>query len=355
MSKINKVVVKGVSYDIEDKNTASKALHYDSFNAIPTANAVNISGKSVDGSNTLLMGISAATTDKAGVMSAEDKRKLDNVPSTIESAIVEESKATDEKIATEKTRAEQVEQTLANDIANAPNLALRALFVAAGAEYNDSGTDKAKTAHWGETVTHKAGHYYLNGLGDITEKQMLYIYNRGVFNDSEKAPFGNAPTARFNNIRTNLCRVGMWNCSLLSYLCVSNKTIEVVNLYITNSNNVTEACTVSFSDTESLFNGASNLSVIDTRCILKSATWKSTTFTGCKKLKELKITNLGNNIVFKDSPLLSKATVLYMIQKSTTTSTITITLHADAYARLANDADIVAALEAQPLITLVSA
>ena len=56
-----------------------------------------------------------------------------------------------------------------------------------------------------------------------------------------------------------------------------------------------------------------------------------------------------------ESPLISKKSILLMIQKAKPTSTITITLHPDAYARLADDADIVASLAAQPLITLVSA
>jgi hypothetical protein len=45
--------------------------------------------------------IPAATAEKAGVMSAEDKKALDAVPSKIESAITEESKVTDKKIADE--------------------------------------------------------------------------------------------------------------------------------------------------------------------------------------------------------------------------------------------------------------
>lgn len=232
--------------------------------------------------------------------------------------------------------------------------ALRSLFVAAGAEYNDGITDKTKTAPWGETVIHKAGHYYLNGLGDITEAQMLKIYNRGVFNDSEKCPLGYS-TNRFNYIRTNLCRVGMWNATLSSYLCTVNTMIEVVNLHITNYNATSDTCAIIFSDSESLFNGASKLSVIDTRCLLNSSTWRNTAFQGCKQLKEVRIRSLKSNIVFKDSPVLSKATALYMIQNAAPTTAITITLHPDAYARLEEDAEIVAALEAQPLITLVSA
>jgi hypothetical protein len=56
-----------------------------------------------------------------------------------------------------------------------------------------------------------------------------------------------------------------------------------------------------------------------------------------------------------NSQFLSKDSLLYCIEKSAPTTAITITLHPDAYARLADDADIVAALEAQPLITLVTA
>lgn len=55
------------------------------------------------------------------------------------------------------------------------------------------------------------------------------------------------------------------------------------------------------------------------------------------------------------SKYLSKPSVKNMIEKAAPTSAITITLHADVYARLAEDADIVAALEAKPLVTLVSA
>ena len=67
-------------------------------------------------------------------------------------------------------------QKLSADVREKVNNPLRPLFIATGAEYNDTGADKTKTAPWGETVTHKAGHYYLNGLGDITEEEMMDIY-----------------------------------------------------------------------------------------------------------------------------------------------------------------------------------
>ena len=59
-------------------------------------------------------------------------------------------------------------------------------YVAAGAEWNGTGADIVKTTPWADladddadkTVVHKAGYWYLNGLGDITNEQMRVIYNR---------------------------------------------------------------------------------------------------------------------------------------------------------------------------------
>ena len=56
-----------------------------------------------------------------------------------------------------------------------------------------------------------------------------------------------------------------------------------------------------------------------------------------------------------DCKNISKNSVLYMLNNAVPASAITITLHPDAYTRLADDAEIIAALEAQPLVSLVSA
>lgn len=285
--------------------------------------------------------LAQATTTLSGAIAAEKTRA--------EGA----EKANADAIAAEKTRAEAVEQALANGIANAPNLALRALFVAAGAEYNDSGTDKTNTTPWGETVTHKAGHYYLNGLGDITEGQMTRIYNRGNFNDADIAPFSDSYSLA-NNIRTNLPRIGSWNGNLQTYLSRSNNRIEVITLHVARFS-ISEMCSITFSNTESLFTGSSALSVIDTRCRLVSSNWSGSAFKDCISLKEVRIEKLKNNLVFAQSSQLSKASVLFAVERATPTAPISITLHPEAYSRLAEDADIVAALEAQPLVTLVSA
>lgn len=261
---------------------------------------------------------------------------------------------------TKKESANEVADYITNGIEEnkakaeeAPNLALRSLFIAAGAEYNDTDTDTTKTTPWGETVTHKAGHYYLNGLGDITEAQMTKIYNRGYFNDDDKCPLG---YSTWHSIRTNLGRKGMWNPTIKgSYFAYSTQQETLIlHIYLQSK----DSGNVSFSSETNVayFCGNSpKLRIIDPRMTLTCNKWDDTSFISCPALEEVRVKYLKSNIVFKDSPVLSKATVLCMIQNAAPTIAITITLHQDAYARLAEDAEIVAALEAQPLITLVTA
>ena len=245
-------------------------------------------------------------------------------------------------------------QKLSADIRTKVENPLRPLFIATGAEYNDSGTDKTKSTLWGESITHKAGHYCLNGLGDITEEQMLKIFNRGHFNESEKSALGYSPGG-VNNIRTNLCRTGLWNGTIGNYLCMSNSVIEVLTLHIISNQAAKDTCLISIPDADSAFSNATKLSIIDIRCNLTSSSWKNSTFLGCINLKELHIHSLKSNIFFQDCPDLSKASLMYMIEKAAPTTAIAITLHPDAYTLFADDANIIALLEAQPLVSLVSA
>lgn len=252
----------------------------------------------------------AATTEKAGVMSAEDKNALDTAASR----------------------------------------ALRTLFVAAGAEYNDTATDIEKTAPWGEAVTHKAGHYYLNGLGDITEEQMIDIYNARCL------PYPYADEYYRNiEIRTNIGRAitggdtSFYHLGLL-FFYVNALEVAVINANLSMYSYV--------FDMRSAFKGCKNLSyIIGTIYNVSSAVQNmiNECFKGCEKLKSVKIRALHLNISFSDSSLISKESIFFLIKNANTSSAVAITLHPDAYARLANDADIVTALEEQPLVSLVSA
>lgn len=225
---------------------------------------------------------------------------------------------------------------------------LRSLFIAAGAEYNDTGADKTKTAPWGESVTHKAGHYYLNGLGDITEEQMANIYNAGAFASENLSGI-----YEDSNIRTNLAPRGINIRRFKTFDLTnsfSNPLFEVVAL---SDGNQDSAYPVKVNSVNGFLIFANKvkrvLGIIDVKEVKG---W--TTIFGYS-LEYLYLINMSSTLRFPECVLLSKDSVLFLINNSIPATIISIVLHPDAYSRLADDADIVAALEAQPLVTLVSA
>ena len=244
-------------------------------------------------------------------------------------------------------------QKLAADVREKVDSPLRPLFIAAGAEYNDSGADTAKTAPWGETVTHKAGHYYLNGLGDITEEQMMDIYNAGMLKNNIAGFYANN-----NRIRTILPAKtsGQEGFGTISLNGILNNATSVESVLFTDRESLAERLGVSFTagTAYSAFSGCSNLVYIQKMNFSSVATLTSV-FDKCNSLVYANINGLKCNLNWGYSVMISKESVIYTIQNAFPVSAITITLHPDAYARLADDADVVAALEAQPLVSLVSA
>lgn len=239
-------------------------------------------------------------------------------------------------------------QKLSADVREKVDNPLRPLFIAAGAEYNDSGADKTKTAPWGETVTHKAGHYYLNGLGDITEEQMVEIYNAGkIIRDTYCTYISNKKIRTTLNVDFSGGEAA--GCTLYQTFdkCSSIETVRL-----------TVADKFFPSSLTASFNGCRNLTHIIPilRCtFLGSSVNLTNAFNGCISLKYVKLEKFAVPVSFSDSSYISKESILHTVQNAAPTSAITITLHPDAYARLADDAEIVAALETQPLISLVSA
>lgn len=233
-------------------------------------------------------------------------------------------------------------EKLSADVREKVNNPLRPLFIAAGAEYNDSGADKTKTAPWGETVTHKAGHYYLNGLGDITEEQMIRIYNaprNGIYAGAyQGANIRTVFLKRSGSMRPLSVDLDNW---------FNESSVEVVG-----ANGIFYTRSASFARA---FSDCTKLKHILFNPIVCSSGIVSNMFSNCTLLQTVKLRDLSDNISFDKSSNISKGSVLYIIQNATSSSAITITLHPAAYARFADDADIVAALETQPLISLVSA
>jgi surface protein len=75
-------------------------------------------------------------------------------------------------------------------------------------------------------------------------------------------------------------------------------------------------------------------------------------FSKCYSLSYIKLKNLDVHVDFSYCAVLSKESVLYMINNEAASGAITIRLESYAYERLATDADIVAALANHPNISI---
>lgn len=227
-----------------------------------------------------------------------------------------------------------------------PENQMRQLFVAAGAEYNSSGTDLIKKGARGEDIIHKDGHYFLNDLGDITEEEMIKIYNAGRF-------VNNNPYFYLNNdIRTTINQ--KYNGSLSKGLvmdglfCNCNK-LETVQI---SENDKLYPCTM-----VKTFNNCTNLKKIIpviSLSYISDTLMTQNMLKGCTSLETLMLEDFSVHLNLSDCSNLNKESLLYMITNSNSTEHITITLHPKTYAKIVEEVDIVIALENNPNLMIIA-
>lgn len=209
---------------------------------------------------------------------------------------------------------------------------LRDLYIQAGAKYNET-----------------TGYYELNGLTDITEEQMRVIWQEDL-------------SGWYRKGRTNLTRNiaykgidgGYSDGQKMSNICNGNTNLEVFNL---GSDFYASYSFVAFSGCTKLREVSPQYKIVP-----YTESLGYNLFNNCPALQEVRFDMhfvTRGKVLFSESPLLSKESVLSII---TTMGPVpkenpfTITLHPTAYARLKDDADIVAALEAKGgIVALVSA
>lgn len=209
---------------------------------------------------------------------------------------------------------------------------LRDLYISAGAKYNET-----------------TGFYELNGLTDITEEQMWVIWQEDL-------------SGWYRKGRTNLTRNiaykgtdgGYSSGQKMSNICNGNTNLEVFNF---GSDFYASYSFVAFSGCTKLREVLPQYKIIP-----YAEPLGYNIFMNCPALQEVRFNMqyvTRGRVLFSESPLLSKESVLSII---TTMGAVpkenpfVITLHPTAYARLKDDADIVAALEAKGgIVTLVSA
>lgn len=216
---------------------------------------------------------------------------------------------------------------------------LRDLYISAGAKYNEA-----------------TGYYELNGLTDITEEQMRIIYektwgwwltlpNLNGFGDSSART--NVPCPDYKRLYYQT------NCNLASSFGVTGNldNLEVLNFIpLQYSNPSLIRLSIRTMNWMCQGNGKP-LTIMGTFDVGNVPDNNSLNIGG--NIKTITIKNLSKNIKFYNSKVLSKESVLYMINNSAATSAITIGLRQAVYDVMKDDADIIAALAEKTNITLI--
>lgn len=217
---------------------------------------------------------------------------------------------------------------------------LRDLYISAGAKYNEA-----------------TGFYELNGLTDITEEEMRKIYLLYITN-SPKSEYIVSWLSYPADFRTNIAPRVYYVSNIQNSIGANNAlevlVLSVSALYIQNLVATAHGLFPKLRRVIGYWVYANNNPS-------KYNFSYGQPFSNCPLLEEIRMKSINKSHTFAVSPNLSKESVLYMITNANPPSgaaagSIAITLHPTAYARLKDDADIVAALEAKGgVITLVSA
>lgn len=264
----------------------------------------------------------------------------------IESTLNKVTTISDQSTDVQYPSAKAVNDAFPNVMEQAKILALRALYFAAdrrsasnvySLKFNDTGEDIVRTTDWGDVV-HKAGCYWLNGVGDITEDEMLkiYTYANPDFNLINHDARYSTDIYLFENCncKTNLnySRVH-WNTGIpyasayyyyygLKVAFLGNNNPQYISAFrgFGKTNNKTLEAIIPTLDVSALTGtDAAYNSFYDTN--LGSS------------FKYVKMTALKISCsIFRDCPLLMFECVQYLIQNAANTSAITVTLHATTYA-----------------------
>lgn len=217
---------------------------------------------------------------------------------------------------------------------------LRDLYISAGAVYNEA-----------------TGYYELNGLTDITEEQMRKIYLLYITNSSQSQHLVSWLSFP-NDFRTNI-PPRMYYAPNIQNSISDNSVLEVLVLSV--SSLFIQSSTATAHGSFPKLRRVVGVWVYDSNDSSDFNFHYGQPFQNCPLLEEIRMKKINKSHTFAVSPNLSKESVLYMITNANPPSgaaagSIAITLHPTAYARLKDDVDIVAALEAKGgIVTLVSA
>lgn len=205
---------------------------------------------------------------------------------------------------------------------------------------------EAAGAVWNEDT----GYWELNGLVDITNEEMREIYSSGFHIRSVDYL---AKWFLGTRTRTNINKADWTKVAPLSYMCANSRTM--LHFHMGEGWALPDAMSYAFY-------GCQNIVLIIGVISGAYCTNYVATFGECYNLQYINIHSLKADISFPDSPLLSKESLLYMIDNCAEDVSFTITLHPDVYNKCSEDwlEDIDSALghaenDKQTNITLASA
>ncbi len=250
-------------------------------------------------------------------------------------------------------------EKLSKDVRTKINSPLRPLFIAAGAEYNDTDKVIEKIAPWVDDngnnyiVKHLPGCYFYNFIGDLTEEDMLYIIENDeiVYNlGRPRLRQGDGRLKTFKGVYHEQSVNSLNTNSYSQFLGCVNLEVAMFSRYVYIEE--LAICRL-VCGTSHFFSGCSKLKFVSPMN-LDNISGYTNVFQNCSSLIEVKLYGLKTNFTLESSPLINKRSILCLIQNANPSSAITIKLHSDAYARLADDADVLSALADKEYITLVS-
>lgn len=191
----------------------------------------------------------------------------------------------------------------------------RALYVAAGAVYNE-----------------QTGFYELNGLTDITEEQMRDIYvqtQHAISQSSFSSAFQELKTIRTNYSLKITGAFERINCLAIF---AHDVNLEVASF---DANRAFYPSNLAYS-----FLSCRKLHTIlgILRCdYISNKTGYNNMFLSCSELVTVNLCSVKYDISFIDSPKISLESLQYLITNAANTSAITVTVHADVYAKIQDE------------------
>lgn len=300
---------------IHNKDGRDQVASATNKKCIFTLNAGKYLDGQVVGTNNLGLNVNIpfASTENEGLMSADDKSKVDNIDSKADisdlpNVVYEEIANSENAPEISEVSKEELKKDLFIDMwktKGGPNKV---------SDYNEE-TKLFKLYDIDDINYEEALRIYmLSGTPYITLKEMKYVY------------FSVNNLMSYIKVRA-LFPIGLIHANTTN-MFYSNRYLEV--LCFTGPHDL-----ASINNLTNTFAACTNLRRIIGKVKLNDI--GKNTFAGCQALEEISLHDLRNSISFVDSPLLSLASLQYLVQYASNSNPITITVHPDVYAKIIDE------------------